>query len=548
MGEGAKVAAFVTGINKDIARTMLNQAVPDTFSAAVATARVIEDSLRLLKDTPINTVDNSSTGSVLAILADKINQLELRDKNIYSISKEERNRIGGSVPGATCFYCGADRHIATQCRLRDNDLQSRFRERRGDEHYNSYHHSQPDNYPSRDRRDQWEPRRDSYQREDRRDFAPRRDPRPQGRRESWQERRDRRNKEDKREDRRREDRSPSPRKDKYDRDKEKRREEKPSSPKKDKYGGRERKDTPKQEGKSHLNACNTVQAINPTPSKNSQYSPTYLDAKFHDSQVRILVDTGASLSLIQAELLYTISKQSGTQPIIKEWDRGVVRTAGGEGLQMKGTTTITIDLGDVDLCMPVAIVEGLSKTFIIGVDVLNKTRTVIDLSKKNITFAEKHTIPLDIMAGEVLVMEETATYNPECYTYKAVANKEYTVPPYSTELIHTEIPHQQREELGRNRYGIVASNPEEEENKEPLLVAYSIISLEDNNFATQVFNMSRVPLLIKAGRVVATVERVKESEILDKIPSSYPISKKAMEDDKKPPDLLSDVDSEEESN
>ena len=89
-----------------------------------------------------------------------------------------------------------------------------------------------------------------------------------------------------------------------------------------------------------IDTCNTLaskmaaNAISnsPTDQKKIQYSPTYISATLYDKEVRVLVDTGASLSLINADLWDNISNRDKEDIPLFPWTRGDVKTAGEETL------------------------------------------------------------------------------------------------------------------------------------------------------------------------------------------------------------------------
>jgi hypothetical protein len=90
---------------------------------------------------------------------------------------------------------------------------------------------------------------------------------------------------------------------------------------------------------------------------------------------------------------------------------GKIKTAGKEDLTVRGSAIITIDLDeDVNIILPVAIVEGLSKKLIMGIDVMDKINATINVSKKKITFMDKYTFEIATMPLELLHIEECNSY------------------------------------------------------------------------------------------------------------------------------------------
>ena len=143
---------------------------------------------------------------------------------------------------------------------------------------------------------------------------------------------------------------------------------------------------------------NTCYVIHHSESKDAQYIPAHMNAFVGPIDFRVLVDTGASISLIQGEMYDEMIKKKLISNNFKRWTGGTVRTAAENGMAVRGTTQIEIVLkGDnIRLTLEVAIINGLTKELIMGIDVLNKLSACIDLKRRCITLDWRFTFPLDI--------------------------------------------------------------------------------------------------------------------------------------------------------
>src|ERR1700743_1986496 len=80
-----------------------------------------------------------------------------------------------------------------------------------------------------------------------------------------------------------------------------------------------------------------------------------------------------------------------------------------------GTTKVKINLNnELDFCIPVFIVKGLTKEFILGVDVLNKVNAVIDIGAKKITLANAYTFQIDVKSKEAYTVEIFEDTDSDC--------------------------------------------------------------------------------------------------------------------------------------
>lgn len=158
--------------------------------------------------------------------------------------------------------------------------------------------------------------------------------------------------------------------------------------------------------------CTVVHYMN---AGNQQYTPAHIDVLIGKTPFRLLVDTKASVSLIQGEFYDKLVRRREISDKIEPWNRGQIGTAARNSMKVRGIAKITVDLSDkVPFIMLLAVVNGLSKSLIISVNALNKTDTKIDMQKKTITFANKHIFNIDIGHNETY----TTDYYPSDNSYE----------------------------------------------------------------------------------------------------------------------------------
>lgn len=135
MNEQSKVNTFVAGLNLNISNMMIGRPDPATLQEAIATARSIEDRLKLARPTGTNMINNideviNEKLTTLTLAVTKLQELGTKSQ-INAVdatdNKDPPTKVGGHTPGATCMYCGKLNHLATQCTLRDGDAKLRKR-------------------------------------------------------------------------------------------------------------------------------------------------------------------------------------------------------------------------------------------------------------------------------------------------------------------------------------------------------------------------------------------------------------------------------------
>ena len=92
----------------------------------------------------------------------------------------------------------------------------------------------------------------------------------------------------------------------------------------------------------------------------------------------ILVDTGAAVTLVALDIIERLGVSSSLAPSSTIGVSSLV-SAGGQPLDLRGTTVLTFALGPIQFSSPVLVVSGLAEVCLLGADVLHGQSISIDL-------------------------------------------------------------------------------------------------------------------------------------------------------------------------
>lgn len=289
----------------------------------------------------------------------------------------------------------------------------------------------------------------------------------------------------------------------------------------------DRRSRPDQGSTAFINTCYAVIKEVKTDG-DRRVSPAYIDGKIGDCKVKLMIDTGASLSLIQTKLLEQLLRNTTRQYNLRKWDRGELRIASGKPLKVRGLVDVCVDVGPVTLGITMAVVDELSKSIIIGVDVLTRLHAHIDLREGRLTIAGQYNVPLDLQAFDANMVEEDEDveeeeipmYEPECF--KVVAARDFEIPGRSIIVAESELPEEQRKHLGRKGCAVISDHITDEDDwTQPLFTANTLVDLKEDKFPTQILNLSSKSITVKAGQVVGLIEVVNECDV-EEVPQTQP--------------------------
>jgi hypothetical protein len=152
-------------------------------------------------------------------------------------------------------------------------------------------------------------------------------------------------------------------------------------------------------------------------------APCLVDAEINKYAVEVLVDTGATVSLISERKVNDLKLNK----TIKPWQQGPVKTANGNPLDILGVIDITARIGDAEIEYQAIVVVNLSRGLILGKDVLEQIGAIIDLGRHTLTVDGCKPIAFSGRVVESLEVQEVC----ELYldgTYTVPAHSEMVVP------------------------------------------------------------------------------------------------------------------------
>ncbi|VDI78822.1 Hypothetical predicted protein, partial [Mytilus galloprovincialis] len=103
----------------------------------------------------------------------------------------------------------------------------------------------------------------------------------------------------------------------------------------------------------------------------------FIEAKVNGCKAKMLIDTGATVSLISKKMFDSMKSQ-----VLSPMDREIL-TANGSPLILFGKTIIDIDLNG-HVCSNIAVVADLNVDGILGIDFLRSHNCVINITKGSI--------------------------------------------------------------------------------------------------------------------------------------------------------------------
>ena len=161
--------------------------------------------------------------------------------------------------------------------------------------------------------------------------------------------------------------------------------------------------------------------------------------------------------------------------------------------------------------MPAAIVEGLSKSLIIGIDVLEKARAQLDIRTKTLTMGGKYKIPIKITSNEALNIE-MGPKNGDTLTFPLQAKSTYEIPGRSRIIIKAEAPAGAWEKLGGKGIALITEN--ETTDEAPFFVVDTAMELKEHpkEILTPIVNLSPYPITIEEGQKIAIIQKNEEME------------------------------------
>lgn len=224
------------------------------------------------------------------------------------------------------------------------------------------------------------------------------------------------------------------------------------------------------------------------------YIPAVIGGTIENTGVQVLLDTGATVTLIGADTIRRI----GMETEIELWNKGPVRAANGNSLQVMGTIRLELKIGPAVIICKAVVVQDLSRDMILGKDVLKLTRARLDMEHDTVTFAGCPPLPFGEAVGEAAQVD---------VEYIVCATEDYTIPPRSEAIIGAETV-----QKGDAAIGVaIVLDDEEYRNDRKFATANSLVQIDGHGLLVcAVVNTSTTPVQVKKGEILGRIEAVDE--------------------------------------
>ena len=147
----------------------------------------------------------------------------------------------------------------------------------------------------------------------------------------------------------------------------------------------------------------------------------YLTAKVEDAEIKLLVDTGATVTLLSKRVFDQIKNSS--EDITVEESNQEIMTAEGKPLKVYGVANLDITLG-LSKYQRKMVVADISVDGILGLDFMNGYNTILNVSEKTLSInGERHSLELEGRLG----------------CYRVVASESFTISPRSEVVAYCEV-------------------------------------------------------------------------------------------------------------
>ena len=151
-------------------------------------------------------------------------------------------------------------------------------------------------------------------------------------------------------------------------------------------------------------------------------SPCLIPAMINQQHIEMLVDTGATVSLISERMVNELQLTKAIEP----WKLGPVKTANGNPLDIRGVISITARIGNAEAEYDAIVAKNLSRGIILGKDILEQMGAVIDLKHETVTLEGCEPVSFSGRVTESLEVQEA------CEVYM---DGTYEIPAYSEMLV-----------------------------------------------------------------------------------------------------------------
>ena len=241
-------------------------------------------------------------------------------------------------------------------------------------------------------------------------------------------------------------------------------------------------------------------------------SGIFVKAQICGMKLKLLVDTGATLTIISDSLYKMMENSSGQLSQLKRVQREII-SATDEPLLVLGKTDMSIQIGDHVYTQELAIAK-LSMDGVLGLDFLNKYNCVVDIVKRTLTIG-KEEVPL-ISEGFI-----------GCY--RVSVSETCSIPSRSEIIVYGKVHIPDQEIMQK---GLSLIEPEEAFTKSDRgLVARTLVDNNDR-VPLRIMNTLSEVKVIHTGTIVASlspVEKIVQSEEQDSNAQRKPLSQASNE-------------------
>ena len=213
-----------------------------------------------------------------------------------------------------------------------------------------------------------------------------------------------------------------------------------------------------------------------------------LPAKIDGVDVRMLLDTGAAVTLLRHDIWLQIASRSPRS--LKPWPMAVLVSAGGNPLTIHGCADIMLGVGGRNFKTEMVVVSPLTSEAILGLDFLQRQRALIDLDRPRLCLKESAcNIPLQ---SPSLTTEDTIDRKVRCTNTVEIPSRSVLEITGSLET----------SKKGTWLIEEVAIKPP------PVAVACALVQTPATIVPVRVLNVTLEPVTLYAGMVVATIQPV----------------------------------------
>ena len=223
----------------------------------------------------------------------------------------------------------------------------------------------------------------------------------------------------------------------------------------------------------------------------------YVKCKVNRVPVESLVDTGATLTIISTRLWETI--QQCSSPLLENFSTQVF-TASGEPVEIKGKTTVFIDIGGMHYTCKV-VVADIDLDLIMGLDFFRNHECQIDVVHNVLKI---HGISCEMMCSGTV----------GCY--RLSVSEKVHIPAMTEMIIDGKVENSQI-----HPKGLCIIEPKDQTNgTSELLVARTLCYFNESN-PIRVMNITDEDKILYPGTNVATISAVSSVEDVQKVSTSY---------------------------